>query len=1302
MPLVDDKGGIYFPTPSPDPEPTPFYADSAFRLENDVYAAMQLMQRPSFPTDYTYDLGADLKERGLWDQKEYFVESASKAQTDFMVNQFKREMADRQSLASAGTAGMVTAMLAGIMSPTLFVPFASSEATGARLIGSAIAYNAGAQIAQEAVLGEQQLTRTPTESAIAVGMGTILAGALGSAAAIAGSKTVNSMARAIESDIQKGFKTALASSTGAVHTPQLIDAGRFASTPGMSVLKHIGPVTRGVEQDFSPLGRTITSNFGLGGLVQEGNKAGISGNTGGSIEHVIALRQKHLADLIRVADDQYNDLIFGGASPRWFANTRAEIRGLTSGPLTRDAFMKEVGRAIFDPTAEVTKQARATAEAYSSMFADYGREAEKMGLLKMLDAEELGGDNYFMRVYSDDAINARMEDFVDMVEEHFHGVLKERYDKGLMKLTDRAKKLEEEAKFATMSREEVSARLTAVDEELTKLQNQAPPDVGVYEAMMRQARAEQDVAKAKTLKAAASNFAKGSDEVKKYFQAKQKLQKTRTQLNKTDVIRTEKMQAISAKFKDFNERQLATAERVIKQVEKLKRDLGKLENTVVDKRAKAAVKALKKELDTLQELEREVEEWSARASTPEEKMVELAKQSTVSIERIKKLSKKLDDFESLDVQAQRAQVEALIAEVQQTGLDLIARRHEGKLALEKKITDMSPAASAAKRAEQGEKLKQRKDMFLDSMVARGAEFKDGAVTFSKAAREAAYEATRKILSINSRIQGYQMLHMEGRGPELARVLQIPNSHVSSKGVAMMDFIELNADRVARKYIRTLGADIELTRRFGDPNLKSIMDELWSEQQAANAELKIKYTNDAAKYEEEQAKLSAKYTALRKDIDVLLERSRHIRGIPHDPTAFAERAGRTMLNAQTARLMGKVLISSIADPSRLIMKHGLLRTMSDAFVPFITQTKLWKLSKREAELAAIALDPITHGRAYQLTDMIYDVAPKSKFERTIEFAATKTGFVGLFDQWTKLMKELNTSAALTHFSDALQTAVGKTAGATAKEIEQANAFLAAHGINSKMAETIWNQMTLVKGGASEIDGHWIPNTEVWENPEAVRTFRAALLQNANDTIITPGMERPNWTDANTFNKMLAQFKSFGMASTTKTVAAGLQQRDMAIFNGVMVSLALGSLSYYLWGVSTGGKAYESMMNASPAKWADEAINRSGLLGVFADAQRILSEIPMGRNAEGKAVSYATLSQRPVGKYAGEGLVGALLGPSFDSVTKAASIITGLYEPTDQTVHALRLLMPFQNLVGLSHAFDAVESSVQTLTPDRRDQ
>ena len=75
MPLVE-YDGLGFTQYDPRPEaqePTGSTWAAAFRLENDVAALIDLASRPVFQPTEGFDLGAELKARNLWEDRDHYL-----------------------------------------------------------------------------------------------------------------------------------------------------------------------------------------------------------------------------------------------------------------------------------------------------------------------------------------------------------------------------------------------------------------------------------------------------------------------------------------------------------------------------------------------------------------------------------------------------------------------------------------------------------------------------------------------------------------------------------------------------------------------------------------------------------------------------------------------------------------------------------------------------------------------------------------------------------------------------------------------------------------------------------------------------------------------------------------------------------------------------------------------------------------------------------------------------------------------------------------------------------------------------
>jgi hypothetical protein len=365
-------------------------------------------------------------------------------------------------------------------------------------------------------------------------------------------------------------------------------------------------------------------------------------------------------------------------------------------------------------------------------------------------------------------------------------------------------------------------------------------------------------------------------------------------------------------------------------------------------------------------------------------------------------------------------------------------------------------------------------------------------------------------------------------------------------------------------------------------------------------------------------------------------------------------------------------------------------MRDGIAPLITNFKELKMSMEELKLAGGALDALIHTRAHELFDVFSDYRPGTKFERGLEATTARMGIIAGFDYWTSAMKQFNAVVLNARMMDAVRLVA--TGEGSAKEVTKATQWLASLNIADQMPSRIWKEVTDNAGGG-KVNGIWLPQTEKWSDNDVIAAYRQALVGETDNTIITPGLERPLASDVNYVMKAIFQFKSFALSSVTKTTIAGLQQRDAASMYGATISLALGMFSYYIWAMTASNRSREEMMKADFGHWVDEGISRSGMLGIIDELLRAGERIPLleGLTRFGKErTSYRE----------GADLLELMMGPSWDFAQKAGSILMGIDDPTQHTGHMVRQLTPLQNLIGLRTGFDKIEEAIGL--PEERGQ
>jgi hypothetical protein len=247
-------------------------------------------------------------------------------------------------------------------------------------------------------------------------------------------------------------------------------------------------------------------------------------------------------------------------------------------------------------------------------------------------------------------------------------------------------------------------------------------------------------------------------------------------------------------------------------------------------------------------------------------------------------------------------------------------------------------------------------------------------------------------------------------------------------------------------------------------------------------------------------------------------------------------------------------------------------------------------------------------------------------------------------------------------------------ATARDIRN----LASSGIDADLAGRIVRQFA---EHGEEQNGILFAKAGDWSDQGARDAFRTAVVREVDRIIVTPGQDKPLWMSTE-LGKTVGQFKSFAISSMQKTMLAGLQQRDAATINGVLLSLGLGALTYW---------ARETIANREtspdPKVWAVEALDWSGLTGWLMDANGVLEKATRGK------VGLSYFTGKEISRYASRNTAGALLGPTLDMAGDVFQIsgasFADAFKRSD--LHAARKLLPAQNLFFIRSILDKVEAA-----------
>jgi len=1153
----------------------------------------------------------------------------------------------------------------------------------------------------------------------------------------------------VDHPITRDIETGLPAAAGAQATPEELvnynplDNGTYRETSGTKknwatkafdpAADRISPVNRMINQPNAPGGRVLMTGrwmqqqMSVGGQRMQENVVNADGSGGTAVSPggtIIDLRTVQYGKYLK-AHEKYlearNEYIFGSPKKKLGGSLRANIAAKQQGKMGSKEFSVEVGRAMIHKNVHPTldnPHINKAAKAYSDVMEEMFEEA-KAAKIYGESTEVVGDTSYLNRVSLPRAVKQRYTRLVEVLTEYYvDEVLKPEFEKSLLNMIAKRTAQEQFEKDVALGSVEALAERQKILNELKDAELKKTEDVlsledtiFVYKERLADYRAQ-----AKELKAADP-----TDPKKPYEKEMEALKKNikffeDQLLTMPDPFREMKA-GHRARLRGLNKNRAVVAGQMAAKLEKIER----IEELAIStlSRASRAVRKVLDNFDTLDdatlnkrlsELRTQFAKTGKIYDTGEERLTKLRGEDGFEAvmmqqekrgKRLTEIAEQLDEVEGFDREGWKELVELAERDILEKANDINSRRALRQAKLEEAAAKMTqPEIEKALAKERGKYSKAQTafEKRWDEKTKGSVNYAlDGdAPDFTAFAKKRAIEVADGFARMTNRLPVHDLI-IGLHGPERARMLKI--------GREKIEFIlENDAETLMRTYMRTLAPDIEIAKKFGDVNATKYFKQLEDEAHKQVELLEKEVDADGKPLSAEaKAKLSEQIFNNYNEVDRILRgqlaRLRHLWGIPQNPEGFAFRAGTQAMNLNVLRYMGMVVPASVADPGRIIMRNGLLNTFQDVFVPLVTNFQNFTKVAEEGYLAGEIADLFLHTRSNAMHDVMDDMRFGTKFERGTNFVTQRMGQIALFDYWNVWMKQLTAVGTVAHIMRGMQAVMegGVDAAATKKYME----YLASLQLDSPQIERIWKQVKAT-GGGNKVRGLWYPNTEMWLDKEAQRAFRAALAGQITDTIITPGLEIPMVANSNMGFKMAFQFRSFGFSSVTKTLMAGLQQSDMAVMNGSLISLALGAFSYYLWAVAVGGKALEEATDWSNPdrlmrKYADEAIDRSGLLAVGSDVQELATRLPW-------IGPYANFSGQYNSKRANQNILELFTGPTMDLLNKGSHFIVNLDKPTEASIHSGRLMVPFQNHFALRRGFEAIEKATGRAlgVPARREQ
>ncbi|MBE8816241.1 hypothetical protein F3H66_22140 [Serratia marcescens] len=531
------------------------------------------------------------------------------------------------------------------------------------------------------------------------------------------------------------------------------------------------------------------------------------------------------------------------------------------------------------------------------------------------------------------------------------------------------------------------------------------------------------------------------------------------------------------------------------------------------------------------------------------------------------------------------------------------------------------------------------------------------------AEDAADEIVNKIIGAPSGLVPAQLLPEKiiGRaGFTKSRSLLIPDERIE-------DFLESDINHVMESYLRQVGPEIELTAQFGSKDM--------GEQIRQVSEEYTQLIKDA-KTPKERAKLEKQREADLRDIEAMRDRLIGTYGAPKDPRSFFVRAGRVARNINFLRLLGGMTISAATDLMRPVMQHGLSKSLRPMGAMLRNMAAV-KVATKDLREMAVGLDYVLSTRTKAIADLTDPYSRRSAFERGLNWGTQKFGNWTLMNQWNSALKSWSGLIVQSRILDNAQLlAAGKEV--PPKEIRK----LAQIGIDQSMLRRIGEQFA--KHG-EDMDGLLTGHSHLWDDRAVRETFQSAVLKDVDSTVVTPGVGDTPLMMSNEVGKMILQFKTFIFAQHNRVIASGIQQGDASFYLGAMGTIALGAMVYVMKQKLSGRD-----IDYSPNNLVKEGIDRAGMIGWLSEPLNAVENISGGRFGLG-----AMFGAPPVSRFQSRNAIGALLGPTFDMAGDGAVIANGVLngEFDSKQVHAVRKVMPYQNLWAIAPLLNKVEEELK---------
>ena len=296
-----------------------------------------------------------------------------------------------------------------------------------------------------------------------------------------------------------------------------------------------------------------------------------------------------------------------------------------------------------------------------------------------------------------------------------------------------------------------------------------------------------------------------------------------------------------------------------------------------------------------------------------------------------------------------------------------------------------------------------------------------------------------------------------------RLVDIPNEKV-------LDFIETNPVAVMKAYVQRTGGRYEFSRMFEGASIDDVLDDTFNDIMSAGG------TPEKA------------YAAM-KDMRHLYKRV--VGGVLRDPSSMDQQAARIMRDLAQLNYLGSAGISTITEPAKIIMEHGIGPTMRGLFN--IMKSNQLRMGGKEGRIAGEALETLMGSAHLRLVDDVNNNPLRSDIMDKAKDAFYLLNGLGPI---TRIFKDFD---AMVRSHTLIDYSIRWTQGKATKQEQE---YLLRYNVDLEDAKKIAN----APWQKSE-SGMYMANTDAWTNTIEFPSTTAEVVSGPTETFAPNGSYKP---------------------------------------------------------------------------------------------------------------------------------------------------------------------------------------------------